>query len=106
MIKVNIKKDMTGIEKVRLSGHANYSEYGTDIVCAAVSSIVTTSVNGIVSIDKDAITATDNKEILEITVLKHNPVTDKLLINMVDLLKEIEKQYKKNISVRTEENEC
>lgn len=106
MIKVYIVKDTTGIKKVSLSGHANYSKYGTDIVCAAVSSIVTTSVNGILSIYPDTITATDNKEILEITVLKHNKITDKLLTNMVDLLKEIEKQYKKNISIRTEENGC
>ena len=50
MIKINVRKDL-----VTISGHANYDEYGKDIVCASVSSIVYTTVNGILNIEKDSI---------------------------------------------------
>ena len=41
--------------KITISGHANYADYGQDIVCASVSSIVGTIVNCIMNIDKDSI---------------------------------------------------
>ena len=43
-------------DKVIIKGHANYADYGKDIVCASVSSIVITTVNGILEIDREAIT--------------------------------------------------
>lgn len=46
MIDVTLLKDKS--EKLKgfeLQGHANYSERGTDIVCAAVSILSTTAVN-------------------------------------------------------------
>lgn len=102
MIKVNVLLKEQQIEKVSLSGHSGYAVHGQDIVCAAVSSIVTTSINGILSINQ-TISFTDDGNTLEITVLKHDEVTDKLLSTMIQLLESIEKQYKKNLSIRTEE---
>ena len=43
---------------IKLSGHAKSDLYGNDIVCASVSSIVYTTVNGILNIDKEAINGT------------------------------------------------
>ena len=45
MIKVKVEKD-----NISIIGHANYDEYGKDIVCASVSSVVMTSVEGIAKI--------------------------------------------------------
>ncbi len=101
MIKVDISKKNKKIENVEVTGHAGYAEYGHDIVCSAVSSIITTTVNGILSFN-ETIKVKDDGKILTITVLEHDRVTDTLLENMINLLKEIESQYKKNISVRTE----
>ena len=42
MIKVNIKNN-----EITVSGHANYDDYGKDIVCASVSSLVISTVNAI-----------------------------------------------------------
>ena len=39
MIKVLIKEN-----SIRIKGHANYSEFGKDIVCASVSSVIYTTV--------------------------------------------------------------
>lgn len=38
MIQIEFESEKETIKSVTVSGHANYSEYGEDIVCAAVSS--------------------------------------------------------------------
>ena len=98
MIKV-YKKDNT----VSISGHANYSEYGKDIVCASVSSIVTTVVNCIMNIDKSSITFMDDGNVITITKINDNEVIDILINTMMDLLKDLERQYKENIKIESEE---
>ena len=55
MIKVRIEKDGANYKKVSILGHAMYDDYGKDIVCSAASSIVTTTINGILSLDKDTL---------------------------------------------------
>lgn len=94
MIKVIIKEDV-----ITISGHANYDEYGKDIVCSAVSSTVITTVNGILSIDNSAIEVTEGEKV-EIKILKHSNVVDKLISNMINLLTELQNDYKDNIDIR------
>ena len=98
MIKV-IKKN----EVIEISGHANYDEFGKDIVCASVSSIVMTTVNSILSIDDSSINYVDDGDKIIIKKLNDNDIVDKLLNTMILILKDLEKQYKKNIKVEGEE---
>ncbi len=98
MIKV-IKKN----EVIEISGHANYDEFGKDIVCASVSSIVMTTVNSILSIDDSSINYVDDGDKIIIKKLNDNDIVDKLLNTMILILKDLEKQYKKNIKVESEE---
>ena len=95
MIKININKD-----EITIKGHSNYKESGSDIVCASVSSICITTVNALLSIDGDCITYTENDGYLNIKINKHNDIIDKLINNMTNLLKELEKQYNKYIEIR------
>lgn len=101
MIKVSVEKEIKSIKHISISGHSEYSEAGSDIVCAAVSSVVTTSVNAILSF-KETIRVTDDGDTLEIYVLEHDKITDTLLENMLNHLKEIERQYQKNIKMEGE----
>ena len=94
MIKVIVKEDV-----ITISGHANYDEYGKDIVCSAVSATVITTVNGILSIDNSAIEVTEGEKV-EIKILKHSNVVDKLISNMINLLTELQNEYKDNIDIR------
>ena len=94
MIKVIAKEDV-----ITISGHANYDEYGKDIVCSAVSATVITTVNGILSIDNSAIEVTESENV-EIKILKHSNVVDKLISNMINLLTELQNEYKDNIDIR------
>lgn len=98
MIKIQVLKENHKISHIKISGHSGYSTSGSDIVCAAISSIVVTTVNGILSIGK-TIEANDDGDTLEIQVLSHDEVTDKLLLNMIQLFEGIETQYKKNVKV-------
>lgn len=95
MIKISIDKD-----EITIKGHSGYSEEGFDIVCASVSSICITTVNALISIDEDCIDYKDSDGYLNIKIKKHSEVIDKLIDNMINLLKELEKQYKKYIEIR------
>ena len=95
MIKVLVSK-----KKIEISGHSGYDIVGKDIVCSAVSSIVTTTINGIISIDEKAISYKYENDKMTITNLKNDEITDKLLNNMLDLLKSLAKDYPKNINVK------
>ena len=95
MIKIIINKD-----EITIKGHSGYSEEGSDIVCASVSSICITTVNALLSIDEDCVEYTEDDGYLDIKINKHNKVIDKLIDNMINLLKELEGQYKKYIEIR------
>ena len=98
MIKVSITKKDNKISKITMIGHAEHDDYGKDIVCAAASSIAITSVNAILKIDKKAITVKEDDG-LEIIVNTYDNVVDILISNMIDLLKELQEQYKENIKI-------
>ncbi len=94
MIKVIVDNN-----KIVVSGHANFDEYGKDIVCASVSSIVITTINACIEIDGEAIYYEENDNKILIEIKKDNEVIKKLIDNMVFMLKSLEKDYPKNIKV-------
>ena len=87
MIKVKVTKDSDMIKSVSILGHAMYADFGKDIVCSAASSIVTTTINGILSFDKEGLSYEVSKDGLVIN-------------NMISLLKELEKDYPTNVEVK------
>ena len=97
MININVKKN-----EIIVKGHAGYDNYGKDIVCASVSSIIYTTVNGIFNIDKSAIEFIDENELLKITILKSDKITKILIENMIGLLEDLENQYPENIKIKKE----
>lgn len=99
MIKVLINEN-DKINSIEIKGHSNYASHGSDIVCASVSSISITTVNAIIRMDPDSIDYKDEDGYLLISIAKHSDTIDKLIDNMIDLLKELEKQYNKYIEIR------
>ena len=98
MIKVNIIKKNNDIEKIIMTGHAEYADYGKDIVCSAASSIAITTVNAILKINDKAISFSNDDDLV-INILSNDDITKKLINNMIDLLEELESQYNKNIKI-------
>ena len=93
MIKISLLKD-----QIIIKGHANYAEYGNDIVSASVSSIAITTINAILRFDSNNISYIEKDGYLEINIINHTKEVDILLTNMIELFKELEKQYK-NIKI-------
>ena len=104
MIKIKLVKKNNNIEKIIIKGHAMYDDFGKDIVCAAVSSTVITSVNACLSIDSNSISY-DDKDGIEIEIIKDDIVTSKIIHNMISNLKELEKAYPKNVQIKEGNNE-
>lgn len=100
MIHVKVEKEHAKYKKITILGHAMYDDYGKDIVCSAVSSIVTTTVNGILALDKGSLSYMVSKKGISIDIKNEDATTQILIGNMVSLLKELEKNYPANIEVK------
>ena len=100
MIQVRIEKENAKYKKIKIIGHAMYDDYGKDIVCSACSSIVTTTVNGILSIDNNSISYMVSKKGMTIDVKSEDRTTQLLIKNMIKLLKELSGNYPNNIEVK------
>lgn len=94
MIKIKVSDD-----EITIKGHSGYSERGSDIVCASVSSICITTVNALLSINEDCVTYEEKDGFLRINIIIHNDIVDKLINNMINLLEELRSQYKENIVI-------
>ena len=93
---IKVFKEM---DKITISGHANYAD-SNDIVCASVSSIMYTTVNAILNINDQAITFEDDNNKCTITIKSHDDITDKLIDNMMILLTELKDKYPSNIEIK------
>ncbi len=100
MIQVKVVKEQGKYKKITVLGHAMYDDYGKDIVCSACSSIVTTTVNGILSIDSQSISYLVSRKGMSIDIKSTDEITQKLIQNMVSLLRELEGNYPDNIHVK------
>ena len=100
MIRITLIQKEDELEQIKLKGHAMYDDYGKDIVCAGVSSILTTTVNAILKFSKEAITFEDQNDEFVLTINQKDEITKKLIANMVELFYELEDSYPKNITIR------
>ena len=100
MISVKVLKDNDKYKHIDVLGHAMYDDYGKDIVCSACSSIVTTTVNGILTLDEGSLDYLVSEDGLSIEIKKDDKTVQLLIENMVNLLKELEDKYPDNIKVK------
>lgn len=100
MIKVETKKENGKYVRIKIFGHAMYDDYGKDIVCSAASSIVTTTVNGILSLNKGSLSYMISKQGMDIKISGMDSTTQILIQNMINLLQELENNYSNNIQVK------
>ncbi|MEG0550891.1 MAG: ribosomal-processing cysteine protease Prp [Vagococcus sp.] len=105
MIKANFSKNETGqIVSFEMTGHANFAEEGSDIVCAAASILAQNTVNSIeelagyqplVDIDDGYLYV----EVLSDLSAKQQTTTNILMNSLFIGLRDIEKEYKHYIRV-------
>lgn len=104
MINVKYKKK-DYITNISIKGHADYDDYGKDIVCASVSSVVINTINIILLIDEEIISVDKKDGFINIEVKKYNKLIDKILLNLILELNELADKYKKNIRVEEDSHE-
>ena len=103
MIRVEITSKDKLIKKITIKGHAMYDDIGKDIVCAATSSLVISTINNILSINPNAIDYDKNSEGINITIKLQDNIVNILINNMITYLNELMKSYKENIKVISKE---
>ncbi len=100
MIRIEVNYDNNQVSEIIINGHSNYDVSGRDIVCASVSSIAITTINAILKFDNSALKYKESDGYLKVDIINHNKYIDTLILNMLDLLKELEKKYKKYINIK------
>ena len=98
MIRVNYKNKDNFISEIEIIGHANYADFGKDIVCAAVSSIATTTINSIIALNENAISIENSDGYIKV-IVNDNEMASILLNVMLNEFKELANDYPKNIKV-------
>lgn len=100
-IKFFIRND--DVVEFKICGHAEYDEYGRDIVCASVSVLVINTINSIEQFTDDKfITRIDEKDgLIEFKLSEQASSSTNLLLNSLKLgLSEITNEYNEYICFR------
>ncbi len=99
MINCQIRLNNVGITQIKISGHANYCEYGSDIVCSAVSILSFTIGNALLKLDKTFDLIIDKNEIIynDLFPTKESQL---LLDTLYDGLKMLLDDYKEYINIK------
>lgn len=98
MIKCTIKKNKK-IEKVTITGHAEFADYGQDIVCSAVSMLSFAIGNKIMLLGyESSVKITDNK--FEFINPGDSTDVDLLFETLTEGLEMVENEYSNHIKIR------
>ena len=96
MIKVKIRKDGDRYLGFTCEGHAGYAEYGSDIVCSAVSMLVINTINSIDAFTDCSLQVSDDEKSGKIQTVFPDGTDEKagvLMDAMVLGLQGVEEQY-------------
>ena len=104
MTKIIVYKKGNHIVKYTVEGHTGYKEQGSDIVCAAVSTVAIHTLNGLTDIVKISVGYEIGDAYLECIVPdilseEERKQSDVLLDTMYLTLKSLEEQYKEYITI-------
>lgn len=113
MTKAVLKKENGLWTSLKVSGHSGYADYGSDIVCAGISTAVISSIN---LLDKlldghFEVTQDENKGLVILNNIDYSNLSNEkvefvnlIFDNLIDTLKTIEDDYPKNFKLKIENN--
>ncbi len=98
--------------RFRVSGHANYSKSGSDIVCAGVSALVINTINSITTLLNEPMIINEKNEkkgVIDCIFPNvkngiYNAQTEILLKSLILGVEEIKKAYPNNIRIKKYES--
>ena len=100
MIVATFKKTNKHITSVITVGHANYAPHGQDIVCAAVSAVITGLLNEMERYSTIKYHAKSGD--VELEILNPSAETDILMEFVQHTLEDVEREYPNNVKIVTE----
>ena len=110
MIKIRIQRKNNKIVCFEISGHANTSKYGQDIVCAVISSVSQMTLNGLLEVLEFKNLKYEEKEGYIICDLENSDLTEDerekafiLTESMYKYIEEVAKAYKKYVKLTIKE---
>jgi len=87
-------------QKIIVKGHADYSEYGTDIVCAGVSTLLISHYNLMTRfMPKSNFDCKALEGDFRLTIKKVTSEIENIMDNLIDSLEELSMSYPKNIKI-------
>ena len=89
------------IKSFKIIGHADYAEYGYDIVCSGITTAVFTSLGLIKKYLNES--EYDYQELdgtISLNFKGTNQIVDDIIENLIEVLKNIERQYPKNLKIK------
>lgn len=101
MIRYEVKHQ-DDVYSIEVKGHANYANYGNDIVCASVSTAVILTANLLERLDLSynihKLVCEDGNFLL--VVKDNNELTNKIMVNLEETLRDLENQYPNYIKIK------
>ena len=96
MIKVNLIKTNDIVTGLQVTGHAKSAEYGKDLICAAVSAILTGGFNAFNENDINECSLKGGYASVNVISQRGLVILETIIVQ----LKTIENQYPKNIKIK------
>ena len=102
MTKADFKFKNDSPYAFHISGHAEYDEYGKDIVCSSITTAVFTTLNLLDKLLKkeDYSFFEDEADgVIDFTLNTESKLASIVILNLLDILKNIEEQYPCNLKI-------
>ncbi|PPE05784.1 ribosomal-processing cysteine protease Prp [Williamsoniiplasma lucivorax] len=100
MVKIKITYHNSEYQKLTMSGHALAGAYGQDLVCAALTGIVSGALNAFDQKFTNDIDIIVEENLIEITIKKSNPTIQTMFELLEIQLQTIVMQYPKNVELK------
>lgn len=104
MIKAVFNRNRSGtISNFSITGHADSGPYGQDIVCAAVSGLSITMINGLEQVTDghlDVVMDEQNGGLIEVNQLSDQHDTQLLLETFFNGIRDMAKSYPNNLTLK------
>lgn len=89
------------IQSFKIIGHADYADYGYDIVCSGITTAVFTSLGLIKKyLNENEYDYQELDGTITLNFKETNHIVDDIIENLIEVLKNIERQYPKNLKIK------
>ena len=96
MIKITIYRDSErNYKEIKVSGHADHSEFGTDIVCSSISVLMINTINAVEAFteDKFIVDSEENAGLIDFKLMRRPSketalLLDTLVLGVTDIARE------------------